>query len=282
MISADPSSPSPRPHAPARSWGERLKHEARALAGRWRRPSVLTPAFPALALTFAFLVVMVLTRLAFEIDAAAIHVTRVWPSGVIRFFRTITDLGTSGWMFALGFVTIAACTLTRGRGRGLKIDAGLLALSQRAVYVLATIAVSGIFAQIVKQIVGRGRPKFLDSMGPFTFDSFAGQASFASFPSGHSTNAFAVCVALSFFMPRWRVPLLLVATLIACSRIVIGAHYPSDTIAGAFLGSVCAYMVARAFARREIAFAFRSGRLAPRALGAVDPALRQLFSKRSA
>jgi undecaprenyl-diphosphatase len=115
-------------------------------------------------------------------------------------------------------------------------------------------------------------------MGPFTFDPFAGRSTYASFPSGHSTTAFCMAVALSFFLPRWRAPLFLLAGLIAFSRVAVGAHYPSDTIAGAYLGAVSAFLVAWAFARRDIAFTFRGGRLAARAMGAIMPALRRIFA----
>lgn len=290
MTSSPSSSGTRRPDRA--SWGRRLVADLRQLSGRWRRPTALTPAFPVLPLTMAALLTALAVRLAFEIDAASIQTTRDWPPGVVGFFRGITNVGTSGWIWVSCLVIAAAAMLARGQGQGrgdarehghghgLKADAGLLALAQRAVYVVASLAVSGIMAQVLKQIVGRGRPKFLDEGGPFIFDSFSGRSSFSSFPSGHSTTAFALGVALSFFLPRWRIPLLLAASTIAFSRIAIGAHYPSDTIAGAFLGAVSAYVVARGFARRDIAFSFRGGRLTPRAPGAVGRALRGLLEKR--
>lgn len=57
-----------------------------------------------------------------------------------------------------------------------------------------------------------------------------------SFPSGHATVAFACATALAFAVPRLRLPLFVLAALIAFSRVYVGVHYPLDVLAGALLG----------------------------------------------
>ena len=57
-----------------------------------------------------------------------------------------------------------------------------------------------------------------------------------SFPSGHATVAFACATTLALAVPRLRVPLYVLATLIAFSRVYVGVHYPLDVLAGAVLG----------------------------------------------
>jgi undecaprenyl-diphosphatase len=67
-----------------------------------------------------------------------------------------------------------------------------------------------------------------------------------SFPSGHTTTAFTIALILGHFSPLlWPVALTL-ATLIGLSRIALGAHFPSDVVAGMLLGCACA-IVALAF-----------------------------------
>lgn len=64
-----------------------------------------------------------------------------------------------------------------------------------------------------------------------------------SMPSGHAISSFAVALPLFYLTQEyialiWRLYPLLLASLIAFSRIYLGVHYPSDVLAGALLGAI--------------------------------------------
>ncbi len=62
-----------------------------------------------------------------------------------------------------------------------------------------------------------------------------------SFPSGHTTNSFACAWVLFRRAPRrYGVPALVMAALIALSRLYVGVHYPTDVLAGLVIGIACA------------------------------------------
>lgn len=69
-----------------------------------------------------------------------------------------------------------------------------------------------------------------------------------SFPSSHAATAFAVLI---FLPKKWRIPWLILAVLISFSRVYLGLHYLSDTIAGAALGLAVAYIINSKLGKRK-------------------------------
>lgn len=63
-----------------------------------------------------------------------------------------------------------------------------------------------------------------------------------SFPSGHTSAAFMVATISGFFMPVLLAPLLLWAVLVGISRVVLGVHFPTDTLVGMILGVSIAFI----------------------------------------
>ena len=58
-------------------------------------------------------------------------------------------------------------------------------------------------------------------------------------PSGHTTNAFTVATVMWSRYPAWRVPFVALAVATGTSMIILGLHFPSDVLAGTFLGVFC-------------------------------------------
>ena len=116
-------------------------------------------------------------------------------------------------------------------------------IKRYAFFVFSSVALSGVVVNILKIIFARYRPKMLFSENLYGFSWFDVGYNVASFPSGHTTIAFAAMVSLSFVWPKFRYIFLSLATLIGFSRIVLGAHYLSDVLAGALLGSITSYII---------------------------------------
>ena len=72
-----------------------------------------------------------------------------------------------------------------------------------------------------------------------------------SFPSGHAASAFAFAVGTGTQVPLLALPLNVLATLVAYSRVHTAVHYPSDVVAGAAIGGAAGAVVSRVLRPRE-------------------------------
>ena len=80
-----------------------------------------------------------------------------------------------------------------------------------------------------------------------------------SFPSGHALSSFAAATALWCFHKKTGVLALVLAALIAFSRLYASVHYPTDVLAGMLIGIVLGH--AAAFLTDRIIDTFHSIRL---------------------
>lgn len=106
-------------------------------------------------------------------------------------------------------------------------------LKKKGVFIAETFMVSAFVSTALKYSVNRDRP-FV------TYPELEKETSAKSpsFPSGHTSAAFATATSLSLAFPKWYVvaPSFLYAGAVGYSRMSLGVHYPSDVLAGAIVG----------------------------------------------
>lgn len=220
------------------------------------------PSAGQMALAVAGAAVAVLAVMV-TVDAWAIAQVPRLPARLVEAFDRFTDLGKGGfflWPLGLALIALALLsTSTLPRMSRLVLAAWAVRLG----FVFTAIAVPGLFVTIVKRLIGRARPRVagLDTMA---FVPFGWKVDYASLPSGHATTAFAALFAIGAIFPQARALMWIYAVLIAFSRIVLTAHYPSDVVAGALAGATGAWLVQQWFAARGLGFAMTAS-------GAVRP-----------
>lgn len=204
-----------------------------------------------------------LTYCATWVDEVAASFAHTSNAPWVRFLARLTDLGESQWyLIPAGLIVILLGLMDWG-GRGTRFQARLYRLYGHAAYAFVAVALSGIITNIFKMFFGRARPVLLIDRGPFSFDPFSFGYEFASFPSGHSTTAGAVTALMLIWFPRWWPVLLPSGFVIAMTRIASRSHYPSDVVAGFFLGLIVAIVLGRWLASRRLLFRLSPGRLLP-------------------
>ena len=112
-------------------------------------------------------------------------------------------------------------------------------IKKQAIFIGKAFLVNAFITTALKRTINRDRP----------FETYpdidqAASSLGKSFPSGHTSLAFATATSLSLAYPKWYViaPTFLWAGTVGYSRMHLGVHYPSDVLAGAIIGSGSAYL----------------------------------------
>ena len=208
----------------------------------WRR-------FAPLALPLVAIMVAIMTW----VDAPTMRAMTRLPPGFVDLANEITDFGRGAWPLTPLAVLLLASPVVCFPRLPLMARGTATTVAVRLGYMFAAIAFAGLADAIIKRIIGRARPWSFDP-DPFTFHPLSWQNAYASLPSGHATNVFATLVAVGLVFPRLRPLLWVYALVIAASRVIVSAHFPSDVLAGAAFGAFGAIVIRDWFARRRLGF----------------------------
>ncbi len=123
-------------------------------------------------------------------------------------------------------------------------------LANAAAFLFFAVALAGIANDLIKILAGRSRPGLLLSRGVYGFKPFTNQYYYASFPSGHANTIAALCYGLGVVTGRFYYIWLTMALAVMASRVIVGAHFPSDVLFGAYLGAVVTQLIAVGFEKK--------------------------------
>ncbi|WP_183092024.1 phosphatase PAP2 family protein [Mycetocola lacteus] len=182
---------------------------------RQRRALSLTGV--ALLAAFAIILVLVVTGASTGWDRAWMQDLLPWRESVplvsVSLFLNVFGSGVIG-TYVMPLLISGLLWWRRGLRTGL--------------YFLIASLVSALLVQLVKKIIERPRPEVLMV-----------SADHGSFPSGHTANAATMMIALALIFGRWWIAWIgtIYVVIMALSRNLLGAHWFTDTLAGATLGA---------------------------------------------
>lgn len=143
-----------------------------------------------------------------------------------KIMTAITFLGNGGWFWIGVGLILFAVPKTRRIGAG----------------VLISLVLGFIVGNVVlKNLIARQRPCWLDQ----TVALLVENPRDFSFPSGHSLASFEGAVSIFLYDKRWGGAAIVLAALIAFSRLYLFVHFPTDVLAGTILGILVAFFVHR-------------------------------------
>lgn len=168
-----------------------------------------------------------------EVDAEILAVLQDWRGDYSdSFFAMVTWLGSLWLLLPLSLVLVA----------------GMVRYGQRPfavcqiIYLPVALACTSLATFALKAIVDRPRPNLFGAWVTLPAD--------AAFPSAHTAQITAFCLAGWLLMPKperiLSAPLLVMLVVaVAVSRLYLQVHWPSDVLAGMLVGVSCTLVLRR-------------------------------------
>lgn len=222
------------------------------IADGWSRVVRITRERPILAWGVHCLLFAAVSYLLLDRAVAVWFKTHIADTRYEGFFRTVTDIGLGGvWLVPSGLGWLF-CRWRLWRAEFFDVAGRYRRWSDSLLYFFLTVALSGLFVDVVKAVIGRIRPRAYFEQGLYGFHPFSTDWGMNDFPSGHSQTIFAAMTALAFIIPRYDRAFWILGAVVAFSRVALSVHYLGDVVTGCYVGIAAAHLMRRAFAARGI------------------------------
>jgi len=141
----------------------------------------------------------------------------------------IMPLVTSNDLLRIGYAVAMALILWRGDRR----------LRWMVLFsILVLVMTDQTSSQFLKKLIERPRPcHVLENI-----NLLVGCGGGYAMPSSHAANAFGQAILFSLAVPKIRLYLIGLATIVAFSRVFVGVHYPFDVMVGAIVGTLLGWL----------------------------------------
>jgi membrane-associated phospholipid phosphatase len=181
-----------------------------------------------IAVYFLFLIIGTLVLFVYKKMEINLFINQMNTPFFDIFFKYITELGA--------FIVIAPIILFQ-----------IFIRFRFALILSASAIIATVVAQILKRLVWYNSPRpilLFEKVHPLHFVDGVHVHSMHSFPSGHTTGAFALFVALALLNKHsyLKILFIILAILVAYSRIYLSQHFLVDVVVGSAVGTLSAFI----------------------------------------
>ncbi len=152
------------------------------------------------------------------------------------FFAFLANLNPSGWWFLILIALWLIHMAVAGLSLSTEVFEKNLIKAHAVLFVLLTLSLSSLLSLILNILIGRYTPEFLDTMHLYGFSAFRFRVTETSFPYFGVQSLWAVVTASAYFLPKIKLFLYVLASLITLALILTAQCFISDAVMGMYIG----------------------------------------------